>query len=99
MNTTLNHHMLIQSRQYQGYPLMGNVVSVTQYTFSQKMLDCFLKVLNLALDSHPRTFVVRIDLRFPVGQAVSEGSHVIRRFTQSFKNQVSHSREMARKKA
>lgn len=48
---------------YDGLPLVTS--KQTEYTFIKEYLDSNKRVMDAALDQHPRTLAVRVDLRFP----------------------------------
>ncbi|MCG9060184.1 inovirus Gp2 family protein [Laribacter hongkongensis] len=57
------------------------------------------RVVQEALDRHPRTFAFRLDLRFPEAWSAREAhgqGDVMRRFMASFKARIRHNRDRAR---
>jgi len=54
---------ILKAETYDGLPLVTS--KRTEYTFIKEYLDSNKKTMDAALDRHPRTLAVRVDLRFP----------------------------------
>lgn len=63
----------------------------------KEYLERAFRVTHYALDIHPRTFAIRVDLHFPDNMA-QYNKNVITRFFTSLKEQLKHNREQATKK-
>ena len=91
-NTNLT---VITNGHYQG-------LSVYSKPLSCEYLDMIMHKMQLALDDHPRTFMVRFDLHLPSlvnipDSPIVHDSNVITKFFKSLKAKIDHDRDVKRR--
>lgn len=73
---------LISGDSYKNFPLLPRIGY-----FYESHLDTIYRGTQIALDSYPRAFAVRVDLRFPYGYD-PYGTGVANRFIESIQSQI-----------
>lgn len=79
-NSNLTLHY---DNHYQGLPLYAK-----NKPYIREQLDAIYGVMNKAIDDHPRTIAIRVELRFPQGIVAPESNTVISRFIAAFKAKI-----------
>ncbi|HEJ9627172.1 TPA: inovirus Gp2 family protein [Proteus mirabilis] len=58
------------------------------YSYNENYQDSFMTVINNAINEFPRTFALRVDLRFPTDYIYGQSSKYITRFIESLKSKL-----------
>ena len=85
---------LVYGSTYEGYPVMQD-----KGPFIKRGLNRIIDVMHASLAEHPRTFAVRIDLRYPLGLKTLPEARLIDRFISSLKSKIQHARIRAGRRA